>query len=84
MKLDWTEDYDNDDNSIYEADSPYHDDGISFKFRIKQRLVNNRIEFYDASDAECSLGGESWPTLKKAKAAMEKAYDTILRECETV
>jgi hypothetical protein len=84
MKLEWIEDWDEDGNSIYEANSPFYDDGTHFKFRIKQRLANNRIEFYDASDAECSLGGESWPTLAKAKAAMQKASNGILKEYENV
>ena|SRR3990167_3264126 len=83
MALDWQETFDDDDNSIWEADSPWTDDGASagFMFRLKQRLVGNRIEWYDASDAECTLGGETFLTLEEAKAACEAAAETIIAEC---
>jgi len=81
--LSWHEEYDNDDNSIYEAASPYHDDGSPFYFRIRQRLRDNKHEFYEASDAEVMMDEEdprTWPTLEEAKAAMQTDADDIVRK----
>ena len=82
MKLEWSTTYDDLDNTEWEADSLYHDDGSHFKFRIKQRLENDRIEFYCDSDGELTGtgGGEFWLSLVEAKAAMQKANDNIANE----
>lgn len=32
----WYEEHDDKDNSIWEAPSPYHDDGSAFMWRLKQ------------------------------------------------
>ena len=65
----WVETWDDDDNSIWESPSPYYEDGSPFYWRLMQRLVDNRIEWYDASDAE--LRGDThktWTSLTEAKA----------------
>ncbi len=80
----WDEDYDNNDNSYWIAPSPFHDDGVPFEWRLKQRLVGNKIEWYAAHDSE--LGGDcngiTWPTIEAAKAAVQDAHNDIIRtEC---
>lgn len=80
----WVEEFDDFDNSIWEAPSPFHDDGVHFHWRIKQRLSGNRIEWYASHDSE--LGGDcngiTWPTIEAAKAAVQEAHDDIIRtEC---
>ncbi len=65
----WTEDLDDGGNTVWEAASPVGDeeDG-AFSYRIKQRLVDNAIEFYGASDEE--IGAEfdgPWDTIQDAK-----------------
>jgi hypothetical protein len=82
--LSWEEEYDDDDNSIYEAASPYHDDGSPFCFRIRQRLRDNKHEFYEDSDAEVMRDGDdprTWSTLDEAKAALQADANDIVREC---
>lgn len=81
--LSWHEEYDDDDNSIYEAASPYHDDGSPFYFRIRQRLRDNKHEFYEASDAEVMMDEDDpriWESLEAARAAMQTDADDIMRE----
>ena len=78
----WHEDWDDDDNSIWEGASPYHDDGSPIYWRLKQRLVENKIEWYAAHDAE--LGPEDVPpfdSLEHAKSECQKAHDHII-QCE--
>ena len=49
----WTEHYDDNDNCYWEAPSPFADQSEDpFYFRIRQRLCDNRIEYFDASDAD--------------------------------
>lgn len=83
FELDWTIDYDDNDNDIWEAISPYawEEDG-PMVFRIKQRLVNNKIEFYEASDAELIYDDVSreWDSLEQAKADMQQDADDIVEE----
>lgn len=84
-KLHWTQDTDDDGNNFYEAASPYGDgpegDVLDpFYFRLKQRLVNNAIEWYEASDPECMADEgdpRTWPTLEEAMAAMQKDDEEI-------
>lgn len=76
----WYEIFDDDENSIWEAFSPYHDGhGIVVNWRLKQRLVNNCIEWYAAHDSE--LGGDcdgiTWLSLAEAKEAVESADRSI-------
>lgn len=83
--LRWTEDTDDDGNSFWEAPSPFGDgaDGDildPFYFRLKQHLVENSIQWYEASDAEAMRdegNPRGWATLEEAKAAIQKDDDEI-------
>lgn len=82
--ISWCEEFDDDDNSIWTGASPFTTDSDpdaapDLYWRLKQRLVGNRIEWYAAHDAE--LGGETgdtWDTVEAAKAAMQEAHDRII------
>jgi len=76
--LEWTEDFDDGDNSIWEAMSPYHDDGSFFKWRLCQRLEDNRIIWYSNHDKELGGTGDYWVTLQEAKDATQNSHDHIL------
>lgn len=80
----WHEEFDDDDNSIWEARSPYHVDDDPLDWRLKQRLVANQIQWYEAHDSELigQEGADFWWSLEEAKAAVVKAHKTIL-EYET-
>ena len=81
-KLEWEEDTDDQDNTIWYAASLYHDDGVTFWFRICQRLEDNRIVYYDNSTSEIATDG-CWLTLQDAQEAMQSYNDAIAREiCE--
>ena len=79
-KLLWHSECDDDDNEYLEAAAPYQHDGVTSRWRLRQRLANNYIEWYDDSDA--GLGGRDtgacWPTQREAIEAMQVAHDTIL------
>lgn len=86
--IEWTEDWDDNDNSIWEAQSPYTTESgpdavPDIYWRLKQRLTGGKIEWYACHDAE--LGGETgdvWDTIEEAKAETQKAHDHILvSEC---
>lgn len=82
---DWFEDWDDDDNSIWTLPSPIADeDGVSFYWRLRPRVVRNHLRWFDCSDGQL-LGYiendiESWATLAEAKAAIEQAHQKILAE----
>lgn len=83
-QVQWDEGYDDNDNSYWVAPSPFHDDGVHFAWRLRQRLVGNKIEWYAAHDSE--LGGDcngiTWRSIEEAKAAVQEAHDDIIRtEC---
>ncbi len=77
----WEEIFDDNDNSEWEAPSPYQDDGVHFNWRLKQRLYGNRIEWYAAHDSE--LGGDcngiTWQSIDEAKTAVQEAHDNIIQ-----
>lgn len=79
----WYEEHDDNDNSIWEAPSPYHDEGCIY-WRLKQRLVGNAIEWYAAHDAELMAEGqpESWPSLEEAQAAVAEEHREIIRDVQ--
>lgn len=83
--LRWDEVWDEEaeyDNHQWESASPYHDDGRPFMFRIRQRLREDKHEFFEASDAEAMMDEEDprfWPTLEEAKAALQQDADDIVR-----
>lgn len=84
--IQWHEETDDDDNTVWFADSPLHDgNGKQFKFRIVQWLHDNRIKYLCESDYGCCRDcGQCWPTLTEAKAAFEELNETLLKEMENV
>lgn len=80
-QLEWSEARDDDDNSIWEAVSPCHDGSREFRWRLKQRLVDNRIEWYAAHDEEqqADIGRTSWPSLEIAQREIQTASDRIIQ-----
>lgn len=86
--INWNEEFDDNDNSIWVGASPYCADSDpaaapDIYWRLKQRLSNNRIEWYAAHDSE--LGGETgdfWLSLDEAKKACQESHDHIIvTEC---
>ncbi len=82
MNLVWEEAFDDNDNSSWRAGSPYRVAGRVIWWRLKQRLRENRIEWYAAHDAELSgdCEGILWLSLDEAKEATEVAHAEILNE----
>lgn len=83
--INWQETWDDDDNSIWEGLSPFTTDsdpeaGPNVYWRLKQEVFGNKIQWYQAHDAE--LGGvdhhQTWATLDEAKSDCQKAHDNIL------
>lgn len=84
-ELVWTEHFDDNDNSWWEARSPYIHDGDSFMWRLRQKLVENRIEWYADHDQECGgdWNGDSFLSLEEAKVAVNESHQRILQDvCE--
>ena len=50
----WTETWDDDDNSIWEANGPYGDEegGCLGSWRLVQRLRNNHVAWFEDHDPE--------------------------------
>lgn len=79
VSINWHDERDDDDNTVWVGASPYTDGGDAIYWRLKQRLRGNRIEWYAAHDAE--LGGEtgdSWLCVDDAKDACQKAHEEII------
>jgi hypothetical protein len=70
--LEWIEEYDRYDNTIYEAAGPYQEeDGTVFYYRIVPVLRDNKVQFSTwESDAELisASDAEEFPTVEAAKA----------------
>ncbi|TXH59335.1 MAG: hypothetical protein E6Q97_00130 [Desulfurellales bacterium] len=83
--LKWREYPDEEGNTVYQAASPYTDgDGDPFYFRIRQRLADNRREFYEASDTEVRRwrsAPRTWASIQEAKDAMQDDANEIVRDC---
>jgi hypothetical protein len=84
-RLPWTESFDEDENSIWEAPSAFLDgeDGAPFMWRLTQRLMNNFLFWTDqTSDSELIEGvGETYASLTEAKSACEAYNQGIMHEC---
>jgi hypothetical protein len=81
----WTETFDFDGNSMLEAASPYTDSegSTEFYWRLKQRFVKNRIEWYEDSDAELIPDPESprsWLSLEVAKTQIANEEAEIISD----
>lgn len=77
--INWTEEFDDDDNSVWVGASPYVDDDRSINWRLRQKLMGNRIEWHADHDAELEAP-DWWLTLDDAKSAVQEMHDTILRD----
>ena len=77
-KYNWSESIDENNNTVWILQSPYEE---GFNFRLKQRLYNDEIEWFEAHDAEL-MGGKPdwWLDLSEAKAAIEQCYRNILAD----
>jgi len=75
----WIEDIDSNDNTIWLLQSPYEE---GFKFRLKQRLVCNEIEWIEAHDPELmgNTAPNFWCYLSDAKWSIEECYRNILAD----
>lgn len=73
----WTETFDDDNNSIWEAPGPFTD--CNPRWRLVQKLANNRIEWHAEHTAELgdTANGEFWLSLEEAKAAVESTHSQI-------
>lgn len=79
----WHQKFDDHGNEWWEAHSPYYCDRAPLFWRLKQRLCDNRIEWYADHDAELGGDGETWTSLEEAKAAVEQAHRNVLNEIES-
>lgn len=78
----WFTDCDEDGNTIWEAASPYNDEGTPFYYRIRQRLYNDKIEYYEDSD-DILVNDDSdgaWDSLDEAKDQMQKEANVSVKE----
>lgn len=76
----WTELFDEDDNRYYEAHSPYHDDGSPIMWRLRQRIVDGVVEWYEDHDSELMDGPpDRWEFLESAKEDIQDAHEEIIR-----
>lgn len=83
-EINWEEEFDDGGNSIWFGASPYTTDSDPLAcpdvyWRLKQRLVENSIEWFAAHDSE--LGGEtggSWLSLEEAKSECQRCHDYII------
>jgi hypothetical protein len=74
----WIEEFDDNDNSIWVLTSPYEE---GFKFRLKQRLVNNAIEWREDHDPELiNWAPFGHSQLEDAKEWIETCYRNILAD----
>lgn len=82
--LEWTEQFDDHDNTILEATGPYQEeDGTVFYYRIVPVLRDNRIQFSThMSDDELisSAHTEEFPSLAEAKADCQQRDDNLRAE----
>lgn len=78
--LEWFTSKDITNNTMYEAFSPYHNDGNPIMFRICKRLRDDKIIFYEDSDYELvgDVVSREWEDIVKAKADIQKDANEIV------
>lgn len=85
MKIKWEMSFDENDMPMWEASSPYalEEDCCALQWRLKQRRVLNRVQWFEAHDAEL-LGDtiQTWSKLREAKQAIEQAHREIVNSPE--
>jgi len=76
-QLQWDDLDDADMNSVWEADSVYHDEGVPFRYRLCPKLECNKVRWYDHSPGELvgMRSRRSWDCLKEAKAELQADHD---------
>lgn len=81
-QMNWYEDYNDYDSSVWELMAPYTD--VNFYFRLRQRIEDNQIIWYSDSDEELGgdMSGNTWEKLDHAKSYMENAYENCLQGIE--
>ena len=80
-ELDWASEDDNMGNTTRTAPSP-HVEGIPLLWRIKPRLSDNKVEWYECHDLELmdEESPRAWPTVGCAKAGVEDRHAEMLAE----
>lgn len=77
----WHTTKDDMENTLWFADSPLHDEGCYFQFRIQPKLWGDRIEFADDSDVELGVSRAfpdgTYTTLEEAKQDMQNRADEM-------
>ena len=90
-KLKWIKQYnpeDDNDNSEWEAPSVFCGDsegGDIFMYRVRQRLREDKIDYYEASDLELmerECSPLSFSSLEKAKDHCQCLHESSLRHLE--
>ena len=79
----WSNVLDDNDNTVWEGPSPYHDEGSPFLWRLRQKLEGDGVVWYADHDAELGGEGEEWRTLNEAKVTCQASHDSILKEAAT-
>ena len=79
----WTETWDDDDNSIWEANGPFGDEegGCLGSWRIRQLLRMNHILWVEDHDAELRdeyTSQQSWSSLEMAKKDIENYHQEAI------
>jgi hypothetical protein len=70
--LKWETEYDDNDNTIYTAQSCSGDgDGTSFYYRLSPRLQQDRIVWIETSDEELGPDNDPWISLDVAEMRLE-------------
>jgi hypothetical protein len=82
MKLEWQSDLDEEGNTYWYASSPYaeEEDGCPFAWQLKQRLKDNKIQWYEDHDPELMASDpeRSWACIDQAKSDVEKDHFEIM------
>lgn len=80
--MNWNKDYDENSNTFWEAASPYgNDQDGPFYWRLKQKLENDEIVWYEAHDKDILDEDDApvhFPTLDEAMEYVETEHRRIL------
>lgn len=84
-QLTWRSHRDDDWNTVWEAELPYHYEGKPVLWRLCQRYFSNKIQWYTNHDRGLRKHRRNyitdvWCTALAAKIAVEKEHAKILRD----
>lgn len=80
-RLDWLEFTDEDGNTCWRARSIYHHEGRPLFWRLRQRLMENQVEWYEAHDPELSQHEpRAFVSLIHAKQAIQEFQDCLIAD----